>query len=383
MLSFNRFLLTAPKNLGSKQGKTITLHVAARNEMNDEPLNTLASFAPLLAAVIVIVAGLWVAHWFLLKRNEGLGNEKKFPRQILMLGLTIIGLVILILVLPVRDSVRNQLIGLIGLLLSGVIAFSSPTVVANIMAGIMLRITTPFRVGDFIRVGDYFGRVVERGLLDTEIQSENRELIALPNTYVISNPTTTIRSSGTVISVCLSLGYDIHHSIIESLLKEAAGRCGLEDPFVRILELGNYSVTYRVSALLSDIKILLTAQSQLFRAVLDTLHENNIEIMSPSFMNQRRLPDDRKIIPACNDLSSSTGEEAVRAEEVVFDKAEEAENLELKRQTLAENIQVLKERMKSAQAEELEQLKDKLEASTATIKALEQKSDGKSGNGKV
>ncbi|NCB47003.1 mechanosensitive ion channel, partial [bacterium] len=222
-------------------------------------LERFESFGPLIIMVTAVGVMLWVAHWLLIKRHPDLGNERLFPRQLIMLGLTLLGLLAVVLVLPVSDTSRNQLMGLIGILISGIFAFSSTAVTSNLLAGVLLRITKPFRVGDFIRIGEHFGRVSERGLFDTEIQTETRELIALPNTYCISNPVTTIRSSGTIISASLSLGYDLDHTRIEPLLMEAAKSSGLSEPFVHILELGNFSVTYRVSGLLEDPKRLISA----------------------------------------------------------------------------------------------------------------------------
>lgn len=70
------------------------------------------------------------------------------------------------------------------------LAFSSTTMFSNIIAGNMMRFTRPFITGDFIRVNDYAGRVTERGLFDCEIQTENRELIVIPNNFLINNPVT-------------------------------------------------------------------------------------------------------------------------------------------------------------------------------------------------
>jgi len=58
---------------------------------------------------------------------------------------------------------------LLGNVLTGVIAFSSTTFVANMMAGLMLRSVKSFTPGDFIEAGDYFGKATERGLFHTEI----------------------------------------------------------------------------------------------------------------------------------------------------------------------------------------------------------------------
>ncbi len=254
-------------------------------------------FIPLVVTALCSGGLLWGAHWFLIGRHPEMGNERLFPRHLVMLGLTLACIVGIALALPLGESSRNQLIGLVGLIISGVFAFSSSTIFANLMAGIMLRVTRPFRTGDYVSVGSYFGRVAERGLLDTELQTESRELIAFPNTFLITNPVSVVRSSGTVVSTVLSLGYDVHHSKAESLLLKAAQECGLEEPFVLILELGNYSITYKINGILTDVKGLLTKRSLLCRCVLNTLHGNGIEIMSPTIMNQRRLPDDSRIIP--------------------------------------------------------------------------------------
>ncbi len=333
-------------------------------------LDLTLTYLPLLSMIIALGSVLWAAHWFLIGRPAELGNERVFPRQIVMLGLTLVALVTIILVLPVSEGSRNRLLGIIGLMLSGVLAFSSTNVLAGLMAGLLLRFTKPFRTGDFIRVGDHFGRVSERGLFDTEVQSESRELIAIPNTYLVSHPVTTIRSSGTIISTTLSLGYDVHHAQVEPLLLRAAEESGLEEPFVHILELGNYAISYRISGFLREIKWLITARSNLCRSVLDILHGQGIEIMSPTYMNQRRVDDAEKIIPTFvqKDLSSVP----VVAEDIVFDKAEQAEQSENGRQQLIDDIQELETALKEAPEEEEQLIKDKIAAGRERLKILEQ-----------
>ncbi len=330
----------------------------------------LSMVGPLLIAVAVVGLLLWGAHWFLIKRHSDLGNERLFSRQLIMLGLTLLGILVLIFALPIRDSSRNQLTGLIGILLSGMFAFSSTTAISNLVAGVLLRITKPFRVGDFIRIGDHFGRVSDRGLFDTEMQTETRELIALPNAYCISHPVTTVRSSGTIISASLSLGYDLDHRQIESLLVEAAQACGLLEPFVHILELGNFSVTYRVSGLLEEPKRLISARSNLYACVLDTLHSHSIEIVSPSFMNQRRVEESAKIIPSTKAVAAVENVES-SAEDVVFDKAEQAEQLESEKRDVMQQIEQMESTLnEAANGEDKKARQDALAGMKERLKSL-------------
>ncbi|GAB5561307.1 MAG: hypothetical protein SynsKO_29540 [Synoicihabitans sp.] len=255
-----------------------------------------------------------------------------------MLLLTLMVVIALVVSLPISEGSRNQVLALLGLILSGLVAFSSTTIVANLTAGIMLRVTKPFRAGDFIQINEHFGRISERGLLDTEIQTEHRDLIALPNTYLITNPVKTVRASGTIVSTTLSLGYDVHHAQAEELLQTAATSVGLTEPFVTITELGDYSVSYRVAGLLTEVNSLITTRSNLNRAVLDTLHEARVEIASPSIVNQRRLPGDGPILPPSQSPATGDAPVAASTESVAFDKADEAEAIERTRTALTIEI---------------------------------------------
>ena len=254
-----------------------------------------------------------------------------------MLGLTVLALISVIIALPIDLGTKNQLVGLLGLVLIGVIALSSTSFASNAMAGLMLRSVGSFRSGDFIEVEGNFGRVSARGLFHTEIQTENRDLTTLPNLYLVSNPVKVVRSSGTIVSANVSLGYDTSQSRVEGLLKEAARRIGLGEPFVQIVDLGDFTVNYRVAGFLEDVKGLVTARSNLRVEVLNTLHNADIEVMSPSVMMQRPIPAGERIMPR-REISSRINVDGGQSlpEEIIFDIAEEAEAVEMREKKLAD-----------------------------------------------
>ncbi len=322
-------------------------------------LELLLSLIPLLATAAAVLTLLFFAYWFLLGRRTDLANEHRLYRQIAMFGLTAAGAIAISLALPVSDSTRNQVIALIGVLLSGVIAFSSATIVSNLMAGLVLHVTRPFRTGDFIRVGEYFGRVVGRGLFSTEVQTEHRELVYLSNAHMLSTPVTVVRSSGTIITATLSLGYDVHHTQVKGLLLEAARNVDLEEPFVKIVELGNYAITYSVSGLLTEVKGMLASRSRLFESILDALHTAGVEIVSPSFMNQRRQENDTKILPVMSE--DVLQPDSPSSEDMVFDKAEEAEQQEKAEINLKEEISKLQAQAKESEGEAKKQIEVQIE----------------------
>jgi len=310
-------------------------------------LDSVVELIPTGVAVIAVLAIVIIAR-MVIDRRSAAASGSAFQRQMVTLLLTFGGLIAVIIVLPISDSLRGQLLSLIGILLTAAIALSATTFVGNIMAGLMLRAVRNFRAGDFIRVGEYFGRVSERGLFHVEIQTEDRDLTTMPNLYLVTNPVKVIRASGTLMAAEASLGYDVPHGKIEAAMLEAAAAAELQDPFVHVMELGDFSVTYRVAGLLTDVKRFLTARSRLRQEMLDKLHGAGIEIVSPSFMNQRVFPVEKEFIPKPSRVRVEPEAEAAPAPEaIVFDKADEAESLE----KLRERYKNLGEELKSAEEE--------------------------------
>jgi small conductance mechanosensitive channel len=347
----------------------------------DDLVSALPDFLPLLATLAVTALVLWIANWFLLRRRPHLGGEGRIRGQVILLLLTGICVILIVLALPLGDASRGQLLALLGLALTAVIALSSTTFVANAMAGLMLRAVKCFHPGDFIRVGEQFGRVTERGLFHTEIQTEDRDLTTLPNLYLISNPVGVVRASGTIVSARLSLGYDVARATLEPLLKEAAEKAELQDPFVQVTQLGDFSVTYRVAGFLPEVKHLLTARSTLRKRIMDVLHAAGIEIVSPTYMNQRALKPETTVIPVGADAAGApdVAAETEAPDDLIFDKAEQAqeiENLRAEREQIADEIKELEsqlgdadEALRAQLQRELDCLRDRTDTITATLSA--------------
>jgi small-conductance mechanosensitive channel len=297
-------------------------------------LDTILLYLPTLVTTAIVVVVIKTADWLLLRRRPDLTTEARLPRQLVMLAITLAGVVGIAISLPLGEATETELLALLGIGVTLIIGLSSTSFVANIMAGIMLRAVHSFRAGDFVRVGDHFGRVTERGLFHIEIQTEDRDLTTLPNLFLASNPVTVVRASGTIVSASLSLGYDVSHARIKPLLISAAERAKLLDPFVQVTRLGDYAVTYRVAGFLTEVKQLLTARSELRTCVLDALHGAGVEIVSPTFMNQRQIGDEARVIPVARPVR--VGEPAPSGPEaIIFDKADQAARLEEVRAEIA------------------------------------------------
>jgi hypothetical protein len=332
-------------------------------QMLDMLLETLEDYIPTLAGIAVMVVLLAFSQRLLLSGLKSKGAEARLPRQLMMLALTLCGLFVILLLLPMEATTRGDVIRLIGVLFTAVIALSSATFVSNAMAGMMVRKIKCFRLGDFVRVKEEFGRITERGLFHIELQTEDGDLTTLPNLYMITNPVSVVRNKGTVISATVSLGYDEPRDRVETLLKMAAKEVNLTDAFVHVLKLGDFSILYKIAGFSTDVKSMLTTRSNLRKGMLDALHDANVEIMSPTFMTQRQIGQDDAMIPTRTHRvakSRNTGEPV--AEDVIFEKADRAAGLEVLKDRHAKLMEELAQVSgKKAKGEEKERLSERRE----------------------
>ena len=300
----------------------------------------------------------------------------KFTRQLTLILLTVLAGLTALLVLPAWIVSPQTVIQLVGIAATVVVTLGSTTLVSNAMAGLMLRSVRSFRPGDFIKVDDHLGRVSERGLFHAEIQTIHRDLITLTNQFLITRPLRVVRHSGTVITADVSLAYDVAHQLVEPLLMEAAERAGLEESFVQVITLGDYTVTYRIAGFLSDVKSLFTAQSTLRRRVLDTLHDAGVEIASPMLMGHRALSETEALVPKVDKavLAHREEEESAAPSDLIFDKAEEAElddRAQQELETLRDEVKALKQEIKKAADLDKSKLGKEIDALQAEIEVVE------------
>jgi len=266
-----------------------------------------------------------------MKIGKSYGNVIKNTISIFVI---LIGTLIFIFSFPIDKTLKGQILSFLAIIISAGIALSSTTVLGNLIAGIMNNSMNRFRNGDLIKIGDLQGRVTKKSIFHTEIQLEDSNFITIPNLYIATNPVKLTRKSDTVISTSVSLGYDIARTKIQESLKEAAVLTGLKDPYVYITNLGDYSVVYKIHGFLEDSSKYFSTISLLNANVMDVLHKKNIEIVSPTFMNQRNA-NEMTFIPK-EILKNKGSSDDQTHEDLVFDEAIKSEKIAEKKDQLEE-----------------------------------------------
>jgi len=325
-------------------------------------------------SVLIIVIVLLIFNSWIFNRMKTVKNTAVIIRRSISFLIAFIGTIIFILSLPIDPSMKGQIISLLGIIISAAIALSSTTILGNLIAGFMNNSMNRFTNGDLININELQGRVIKKSAFHIEIQLEDSNFVTLPNLYVATHPVKLTRKTNTVISSSVSLGYDVSRSKIEEALKQAALATGLRDPYVYITELGDFSVTYKVHGFLEDSGKFFSTRSLLNAKVMDLLHKNKIEIVSPSFMNQRRV-DEQQFIPEYH-AEKKDVEDEVSPEELVFDEAIKSEEAEKKKELLNKMIarkNEIKDKIKETKDEkEVEKYRTTIERLEGYIEKMEE-----------
>lgn len=199
-------------------------------------------------------------------------------------------LVIIFPYLPGSDSPAFKGITVfVGILFS----IGSSNAIANMVAGLVITYMRPFKIGDFIKIGDVSGEVIEKTALVTRVRTPKMEDITIPNATVLSSTSTNfsantnLNTNGLVIHTTVTIGYDVPWKNIHQALINAALRTDLVEkvpaPFVLQTSLDDFYVSYQINAYTKSPTQQPLIYSSLHQNIQDCFNEDGIEIMSPHY----------------------------------------------------------------------------------------------------
>jgi small-conductance mechanosensitive channel len=140
-----------------------------------------------------------------------------------------------------------------------VIGFAARSTLANFVAGVMIAINQPVRLGDRVQVGDADGQVEDIGLTYTRLRTPDNRRVLIPNEELansrVTNHTLVDSVSLAQIRVTVPLGADAVRvrEVLSELVQVAPGRIGSRpDPGVSVAELTETGAVYSVAVWVPD-----------------------------------------------------------------------------------------------------------------------------------
>ncbi|WP_332856374.1 mechanosensitive ion channel family protein [Duganella sp. S19_KUP01_CR8] len=185
---------------------------------------------------------------------------------------------------------------LVGLMVS----IGASSIVGQGASGLILMYARSLRKGEYVRIGESEGTVVELGMFETRLRTGLGEEITMPNAWVLSNTTKNYSrahaGTGFVLDTTVTIGYDTPWRQVHAMLELAAAR--IEDiaatpkPYVMQIGLSDFYPEYRLVAYATVETPRRRAEvlNQLHQQIIDVFNEYGVAITSPHFTQEPATP---------------------------------------------------------------------------------------------
>jgi MscS family membrane protein len=165
------------------------------------------------------------------------------------------------------------------------VGFAAQDIIKNIFGGVMIIFDQPFKVGDKIEIGNYYGEVLEIGLRSTRIVTADDSVVSVPNAEVMNQSVSNSNSGEPNCQVVaeLYLPMDIDTEKVRNIAIEGAQVSRfiyLQKPIVvlffqEIKDRKSY-LKMRLKAYVMDIRYEFAFKSDMTELVLEALLKEGI-----------------------------------------------------------------------------------------------------------
>jgi small-conductance mechanosensitive channel len=228
----------------------------------------------LIAAIVILIA--WavakLVDWRISRHQLDPAAKTRYDvlRKVIFTTIVFVGVLSALLVIPDVRALAGGVLAssaVIGL----VIGFASQSTISNVVAGILIAITQPLRLGDEVEVEGSRGIVEEIGLTYTWIRTPDGERLVVPNQRLAAESikNATIRRQESLAAVTIQVPASADLSAVESSLNGIA-----EEVYVTDLTADKATLVVRRHVPFG--KERLHAESDLRLAVADQLKQQGV-----------------------------------------------------------------------------------------------------------
>jgi small conductance mechanosensitive channel len=239
----------------------------------------------IIGALIILSIGLAIAWWVGRALRQWL-EKKSVEPPIIMLAVRVVRLLVFLVALLQALEKLSVPIGpaLAGIGVAGVgIGLALQGVLGNLVAGLTIIFTKPFRVGEYIEIAGVQGQVTHIELFSTTLLHTDKSRVVVPNRKIVGE---ILHNYGKVRQLDLSVGVAYGTNISQALVivREVLARNSrvLKEPVpvvgVTMLADSSINIAVRPWTSLDDFG---SAQAEIYQAIIEQFRAANISIPFP------------------------------------------------------------------------------------------------------
>ena len=250
-------IVSQANTLGDKVNEYQTM-VSSANHI----LQQMISRIPYLVIASLVFVIFWVLSIFFKKAvTKILGNRKHHQNLVTVFRRVGSALILFLgfmvaMIIAVPSFTPGKLIGALGIG-SVAIGFAFKDIFQNLLSGILLLLSEPFRIGDQIISGNFEGTVEDIQIRATTIRTYDGRKVVIPNSQLYTSPMTVNTAySQRRLEFDVGIGYENNivdaQRVILNVLKAAPTVSKLAEPSVIATALADSSVVLRVRWFIDD-----------------------------------------------------------------------------------------------------------------------------------
>ena len=204
----------------------------------------------------------------------------------------------LVVIWPLLPGSESGVFKGVSIFVAALFSLGSTTTIGNLISGIIITYMRPFLVGDFVRIGEQEGEVVEKNAFITRLRDIKGNLVTVPNNSILSQQTVNYTAAardgkGSIVHSTFTFTYHVPRETVEAYLLEGAARCQLLEknpkPFVLYTALEDFYTQYEINGYTKETARLFAVYSELHRNIIDVFHEHNLDPTSSHFIKVQEV----------------------------------------------------------------------------------------------
>lgn len=238
-----------------------------------------------LSAVVILTVGILFAKWVGNVAGQRLNRVEMEPPVRMLLVRIVRVLILALTVMIVLDQVGVPIAPLIaGIGVAGLgVGFALQGVLSNVMAGLSIIFTKPYRVGEHISLLGVHGDVVTIDIFSTTLLHPDRSRVVVPNRKIVGE---ILHNFGTIRQLSLSVGVsyatELTHAltIVKDLLSQNSRVLNEPPASVLVSQLGDSAITISVQPWVR-VSDYVEAKGELNQAIIERFRAAQIAIPFP------------------------------------------------------------------------------------------------------
>ena len=204
----------------------------------------------LSTALVVALVNRYVWDWYFEKRKQT--PIPHFPRQLFALLVFIIALLCVLIFLypeasgPLRGVIATSTVAI------AILGFAGKDLFGGVIAGMSLQMNRPYKIGDWLKIGDTYGEVREINWRSTRVCTNDTIYLDIPNNEIAKSTIVNLHYPTEVHAMRIRIGVD--YNVPPNRVKDALGRAAssargvLANPPVKVflVDFGDHAVIYEI-----------------------------------------------------------------------------------------------------------------------------------------